>query len=384
MSKTDDKLETFFAPAERASSESLRASSAFIEAMGLLRMALDAVPEPIMILNHQRQAVYVNEAGRDLLGLGDWRDALGERPGELLDCQHAHEMPGGCGTAEACATCGAVRAILAGVRGHATAEECRITLSSGEALDFRIWAKPFSLEGHDFVVCSIQDISSEKRRRTLEHIFFHDVLNTAAVVSTYTQLLEVEQGDVDLIARELRYVSERLIDEIKMQKKLLAAEVSELQPHPVMIDVASFMEDLVLQYERRASAQIRYVIRLIHWPQPVYLVSDVSLLRRVISNLMINALEASGDHEAVTLSYVLDDEERQIIFSVHNPAVMPRHIQMQIFNRSFSTKGEGRGLGTYSVKLLTERYLHGRAWFQSQKDVGTTFYVAYPLEWPED
>ena len=33
----------------------------------------------------------------------------------------------------------------------------------------------------------------------------------------------------------------------------------------------------------------------------------------------------------------------------------------RIFQRSFSTKAErGRGLGTYSMKLLGEGYLHGR------------------------
>jgi signal transduction histidine kinase len=383
MSAPDDALKTFFAPAERADLESLHASAALIEAMGLLRVALDAVPEPVMILNQQRQAVYVNETGRDALGLEDWHDVLGDRPGEILDCRHAHDMPGGCGTSEACTTCGAVRAILAGIRGQVTSEECRITLNNGEALDFRMWARPFSAEGQEFVICSIQDISNEKRRRTLERIFFHDVLNTAAIVSTYTQLLEISQEDVDLIVRELHHASERLIDEIKMQQQLLAAESSELRPHAVLIDVRDFMEDLAMQYERRASAQARYSLRLVHWPEPIHFVSDVVLLRRVISNMIKNALEASADSDAVTMSYELDEVQNRVIFSVHNPAVMPRHAQLQIFNRSFSTKGEGRGLGTYSMKLLSERYLHGRVWFQSQKGAGTTFYAAYPLDWPE-
>jgi len=49
MSAPDDALKTFFAPAERADLESLHASAALIEAMGLLRVALDAVPEPMMM-----------------------------------------------------------------------------------------------------------------------------------------------------------------------------------------------------------------------------------------------------------------------------------------------------------------------------------------------
>ncbi|MGK0289243.1 MAG: sensor histidine kinase regulating citrate/malate metabolism, partial [bacterium] len=75
--------------------------------------------------------------------------------------------------------------------------------------------------------------------------------------------------------------------------------------------------------------------------------------------------------------YLFDDN--WIEFSVHNPAVISKDIQLQIFQRSFSTKGENRGLGTYSVKLLSEQYLNGKVRFSSEAGKGTTFYVRYPL-----
>ncbi len=40
-----------------------------------------------------------------------------------------------------------------------------------------------------------------------------------------------------------------------------------------------------------------------------------------------------------------------------------------------------RGLGTYSVKLLTERYLGGAVTFTSTQEEGTTFRVCYPLHY---
>ncbi|MCP4426270.1 MAG: ATP-binding protein, partial [Chloroflexi bacterium] len=58
---------------------------------------------------------------------------------------------------------------------------------------------------------------------------------------------------------------------------------------------------------------------------------------------------------------------------------MPRDVQLQVFQRSFSTKGSGRGLGTYSMKLLSERYLDGRVSFQSSLAEGTIFIGMYPL-----
>jgi signal transduction histidine kinase len=61
---------------------------------------------------------------------------------------------------------------------------------------------------------------------------------------------------------------------------------------------------------------------------------------------------------------------------------MPADVQLQMFHRSFSTKGKGRGTGTYSVKLLTEKYLQGRVAFTSTPASGTTFEVTLPYALP--
>jgi sensor histidine kinase regulating citrate/malate metabolism len=60
---------------------------------------------------------------------------------------------------------------------------------------------------------------------------------------------------------------------------------------------------------------------------------------------------------------------------------MPDEIQQQLFTRSVSTKGAGRGLGIYSMKYLTETYLHGSVSFISTKEKGTIFTVSYPLNY---
>ena len=50
-------------------------------------------------------------------------------------------------------------------------------------------------------------------------------------------------------------------------------------------------------------------------------------------------------------------------------------VQLQLFQRSFSTKGESRGIGTYSIKLLIENYLKGKVSFVSNKTVGTVISI---------
>ena len=65
-------------------------------------------------------------------------------------------------------------------------------------------------------------------------------------------------------------------------------------------------------------------------------------------------------------------------FRVHNPAYIPHDEQIQIFRRTFSTKGRDRGLGTYSIRLLSE-YLEGDVSYTSSKEAGTTFVATYPV-----
>ena len=90
-----------------------------------------------------------------------------------------------------------------------------------------------------------------------------------------------------------------------------------------------------------------------------------------------NALEASEPGQTVTLgcNVIGDDVE----FWVHNVAAMPEEVQLQVFQRAFSTKGAGRGSGTYSMRLLSQRYLQGDVSFMSSEDEGTTFRVRCPL-----
>ncbi len=47
--------------------------------------------------------------------------------------------------------------------------------------------------------------------------------------------------------------------------------------------------------------------------------------------------------------------------------------------RDSSLKGSGRGLGAYSMKLLSERYLGGQVTFDTSPAEGTTFRAFYPL-----
>ncbi len=105
--------------------------------------------------------------------------------------------------------------------------------------------------------------------------------------------------------------------------------------------------------------------------------ADTLLLNRIITNMLKNALEATPENGKVVIGN--QKNEKSVVFWVHNFDEMSREVKLQVFQRSFSTKGANRGLGTYSIKLLGEKYLKGKTYFRSEKGFGTRFYLELPL-----
>lgn len=369
-------LSTEFAPPERAIPGDLARDVAYFNDPDHTSALLDAVPDVFLILNEQRQTVFANTALQTLTGAPNRAAHYGQRPGEILGCVHAWENPCGCGTSRFCSTCGAAQAILSGLKGQSTTEECSISRPEGEALDLRVWSQPLMVDDRRYTTFAIQDITHEKRRRSLERIFFHDVLNTAGIIWTVVDLLQSDRSESSQLEQQLDAATRRLVDEIRSQQILLAAESGELELYyePVSPrDLLAEIRDTSAYYA--GQDDIRLVVEAA--PDQA-LTTDQTLLRRVIANLVKNAIEASASGDLITMGWTTTSDT--IVFSVHNPAYIPYRAQLQIFKRSFSTKGRGRGLGTYSTKLLVEQYLKGRVWFESDDTQGTTFKVSLPLD----
>ncbi len=373
------------APPERAAPEAVEIQARAVLDTALLRELFDAVNEAVLILNKERQIVFCNRNFSDSLGMSDRASARGLRPGEAFHCVHAAKGHAGCGTARFCEACGAVEAILRSQEGETAVRECRIQQEPhGESLDLKVKASPLNLDGELLTVVAIQDISHEKRRRALEQIFFHDILNTVMSIKLNSELMEGSDPEetADLRASVIGGVN-RLVREIQAQKALISAEANELPLKVTRLDALAILKETARAYERHELARGRRIV-IDARAEPRVFRSDKSILLRVLENLTKNALEAASPGQAVTLG--CSGKDCGIEYRVHNPGAIARDVQFRIFQRSFSTKGPGRGLGTYSVKLLTEKFLKGKASFSSSEAAGTIFTVWCPQDigGPED
>jgi signal transduction histidine kinase len=342
------------------------------------REILDSCPYVTIVLNEQRQIVYFNRALLSLSGPVEARALFGRKFGQALQCDHAFDGEG-CGTTDACQTCGAFLAVSEGLRGLEAIKECRLIRNvdgATEWLDVQVSVSPIVVAGERFAACYVRDISHEKRREVLERIFFHDILNSATGVELLASALKsMVEGDASGFAGQIRACGTQMVEEIRSQQQLLSAEKDELAVSAVSLTTGSVICDVVGVSRGNPLAQDR-AVQVAADSRDVPIESDPSILRRVLRNMILNALEAS--HPGETVAVGCRDDGDDVEFWVHNPGVMPEAVRQQIFQRSFSTKGAGRGLGTYSIRLLSERYLKGIVTFRSTMSEGTVFFARYP------
>jgi hypothetical protein len=382
MNRNSSIPDSYFAPAGRAQGKVIELQRGRLQLDGIIASMLEATPDYAFVLNEKRQILIANRRLTDLYE-GAEDEIVGRRVGEVLGCIHTGEGPDGCSTGIHCTTCGAGFAILESLEKNTrVSSECRLTVGKGGAvscLDLQVVASPVTIADTPLTVCVMKDISAEKRRRVLEKVFFHDLMNTVTGISGVIELLADEEhldGEEERRYRLLLSdLTSRLVDEINNQRKLLAAEMGEFKPDLGLLEVRALMEGVRALYAGHTVARGRNLV--LGGVAERTIISDAAILRRVLGNLVKNALEAVAPGETVTMSCVDCDEG--ITFLVHNPGVMSKEVQLQIFQRSFSTKGEnGRGIGAYSVKLFGEGYLKGKVAFSSSDPEGTVFSLSLP------
>ena len=107
------------------------------------------------------------------------------------------------------------------------------------------------------------------------------------------------------------------------------------------------------------------------------MVIDDTLLKRVLGNLVSNAIQAMPNGGELTLR--AHQEESDIVIAVQDTGIgIPDKVKPKLFTPLFTTKSKGQGLGLAVVKRMVEA-LNGTVTFESVEGNGTTFIIRFPL-----
>lgn len=374
------RMRTFYAPAERTDKKTLQAEIDIVSHNPVMSGLLHSISGLLAILDENRQIIAFNDSFLKTFGINDPAKALGLRPGEAVRCLHAFDEPGGCGTTEYCSTCGAAIAIVSSLgRDQPVERLCALTAKRQDKnidLSLLVRAQPIRIGSAKFILLFLQDITKEQQRAALERTFFHDINNMIGTLLGASEML-IQKNTSD-IAHVIHQASMRLRKETDIQWFLTQSDSGEYKPtwfehstHQIVAELKSFFAGHSAAYGKT----LEYMEPI---PNIIF-TTDLSLMLRILSNMIINALEASSENESVKVW--IEHENDYVSFQVWNAQAIPKDVQKRIFQCNFSTKDQpGRGFGTYSMKLLGERILGGKVAFSSSENQGTTFVLTCPMQ----
>ena len=366
-------MHTYFASAERTTEKDLNLEIDIISNSEVMTGLLQTVSGLLAILDENRQIIALNESLLEMLGVDDPHEALGLRPGEVLNCVHADTEPGGCGTSRMCATCGAAISIVASLKQDKPVERiCALTARRhGKKFELALLVHSHTIKIDDqrFVLLFIQDITRQQQRAALERTFFHDINNMLGALVVASEYLAKNQ-DSDM-AKSIYQISLRLNKEVSIQRCLALSDSQDYIPVWDKYSTITIFKDMQTFFNNHPTAQGKNITYTNNYPN-AWIRTDIALLHCVLTNMIINALEATDKNG--TVKVWLDGNEDFYIFKVWNAQEIPAKIKGRIFQRNFSTKEQdGRGIGTFSMKLFGEEMLGGQVSFTSSKDEGTVF-----------
>jgi len=226
-----------------------------------------------------------------------------------------------------------------------------------------------------------EERSLEQMREDMRHTMVHDLRNPLAGIATALDVLvdepETLQPEQLHLLQIARRNSQRMIN---LVNDIL--DVSRLESGQMPLNLQTWsLSDLIadaLQVQQ-VLAQDKDITLENHVPPDLPLIrADESLIRRVVQNLVGNAVKFTPLGGRVTLTAELTtmiSAQPIMLVSVHDTGPgIPPEIQPQLFHKfvTGSQKGRGSGLGLAFCKLAVEA--HGQQiWVDSLSGHGTVF-----------
>lgn len=372
-------METYYASPMRISGDELEEQIRIVSRNPVVSGLMHSVGGLLAILNEHRQIIAINDAFLRTLGIDSSDEAFGLRPGEAIHCIHANDEPAGCGTTQYCSTCGAAIAIVTSLAEKIDVERlCAVTAErNGQTVDIALLVKaqPIVVEDRQLLLLLVHDVTIEQRRAAIERTFFHDVNNLLSGLLQASELM-VEQSSERLPELILDTVK-RMHGEVAIQRYLSSVDQGRYHPSWRSCSSNKIMEDINIFLNQHPASRNKH-IESTQLVDDINITTDAAAIFRVLCNMVINGLEATD--EGGTVKFWIESGDSEVTFCVWNRKEIPEDIARRLFQRNFSTKDEpGRGIGTFSMKLLGEDILTGKIDFSSNQGDGTTFRFTHPI-----
>ena len=207
--------------------------------------------------------------------------------------------------------------------------------------------------------------------QTVSTFFVHDLKNLAAKLSLMVQNLPAHYDNPEFRDDMLQVISKSVIRMNAMCSRLtLFTHAIDL--HPTATDLNALIRDVVAELQGASAAQWR----LETLPLPPLQV-DQEQMKKVIGNLLLNALEAMGPDGEIGLTTAWIEPWAMLTISDNGCGMSHEFLTDKLFEPFQTTKSQGLGIGMFHSKKIIESH-HGRIEVESIEGVGSTFRILLP------
>ena len=207
----------------------------------------------------------------------------------------------------------------------------------------------------------------------------HDIRNPLQAILSDTFLLRLDLStlpeskinddifeSLDSIDKNITYINKIVQD--------LQDYARPINPVNEEVDFQSVIQDVLIKKAIPENIDASFVIGA----DADKIVADSSLLKRILVNLVNNAVQAMPNGGRL----VIQTYKKASIISVtveDTGAGIPDEIKSKLFTPLFTTKSRGQGFGLAVVKRMTES-LSGTVLFETEKGKGTKFTIELPIK----
>jgi two-component system nitrogen regulation sensor histidine kinase NtrY len=208
----------------------------------------------------------------------------------------------------------------------------------------------------------------------------HEIKNPLTPMKLSIQYLQRAWKDnVPDFENFLKRVTETLIEQIEKLSSI-ATEFSHFAKMPAAkrenINLLEKIRSSVILFSN--SSNMKIVTHLNDY-EIIIINADGEQLLGVFNNLINNAIQAIPKERegVITISTIVESHKVLITISDNGKGI-PEEIRDEMFVPNFTTKTSGMGLGLAIVKGTIESS-GGEIWFETQTNIGTTFYIQLPV-----
>ncbi len=220
---------------------------------------------------------------------------------------------------------------------------------------------------------------SQQENARLMQIVAHDLRTPIGAISMAVDLLLEDQLRVRKPQYFLEMIKSSSANSLVLIDNLLHSNTAINKKEPV--DLQEFLASCVDMLELKALEK----------KQSIHLETDVARILvdrqkmwRVISNLITNAIKFSPSESTITVR--LKKRVHTVQISVKDRGIgIPAQLKANIFDLFTVAKRPGTageksfGMGLAISRQIVEAH-HGKIWFESEENQGTTFYVELPVK----